>query len=106
MTTSTGFPKFPHGTPLTGDIVRMEISYWPHGKGQASMQRIEEGFVIYREAITNGEYHIHLSNPFSHLEVGRTLIRKGDDWKCNWLGDMEHQVAMTWRPMVEFRQSR
>jgi hypothetical protein len=89
-----------------GDVVTMEITYWPHGKNQKPMTRTEEGFVIYREVYGNGECLIHMLNPYTDLKTRRTLTKTKDVWKCSWLGDMEHQVAVAWHPLIEFRQPR
>lgn len=100
---ATTHPQFPSvGIPKMGDVVTMEITFWPHGKNREGICRTEKGFVVYQEAISGNECHIHLLNPFANLKTGRTLVREGKNWKCEWFGDMEHQVAVTWKPVVHF----
>ena len=91
---STRHPQFPSkGIPKMGDVVTMEISTWPDRQKPPKMCT-EKGFVIYLQAITDDDFHIHLLTPLD-LKT-RTLIRKkGEDWKCSWLGHVDHDVTLT-----------
>ena len=98
---SATHPQFPSKIPQMGDIVTMEISHWPHGRNRDPLTRKEKGFVIYQEAFSDDECHIHLLNPYTDIKkTRRTLIRKAEGWSCGWLKTVEHQVAITWKPLI------
>jgi hypothetical protein len=101
---SATHPQFPStGIPQMGDIVTMEITYWPCGQDGTVMRRTEKAFVIYQDAVADDECYIHLLNPYPG---NRTLEKKEGSWNCQWLGDTKHQVAVSWKPVVHFQQPR
>ena len=98
---ATTHPQFPSdGIPNIGNIVTMEITFWPHGKSREGIARTEKGLAVYQTAISGNECHVHLLNPFTKDPV---LIREGKSWRCKWMENIEHTVAVSWESFISIK---